>query len=40
MEKINITTPLTIDVISQLNAGDEVLISGILYTGRMLLINV
>lgn len=34
MEKINITTPLTIDVISQLNAGDEVLISGILYTGR------
>ncbi len=34
MAKITITTPLTDDVIVQLNAGDEVLISGILYTGR------
>jgi len=30
----NITTPLTEDVIAQLKAGDEVLISGVLFTGR------
>ncbi len=34
MPKRIINTPLSDDVISQLNAGDEVLISGILYTGR------
>jgi len=34
MAKINITTPLTEEVIAKLNVGDEVLISGVLYTGR------
>jgi len=34
MTKKIITTPLTDDVLSELNAGDEVLISGTLYTGR------
>jgi len=34
MAKINITTPLTEEVIAKLSAGDEVLISGVLYTGR------
>jgi len=34
MAKLHITTPLTEDVIVKLNAGDEVLISGVLYTGR------
>jgi len=31
---IKITTPLTDEVIEQLHAGDEVLISGIIYVGR------
>ena len=34
MGKKIITTPLTDDIILKLNAGDEVLISGTLYTGR------
>ncbi|MGI6085735.1 MAG: Fe-S-containing hydro-lyase [Acetivibrionales bacterium] len=34
MQKKVITTPLTDDVIAELNAGDEVLISGVLYTAR------
>ncbi|NLX63617.1 MAG: Fe-S-containing hydro-lyase [Clostridiaceae bacterium] len=34
MARINITTPLTEEVIAKLNAGDEVLISGVIYTGR------
>lgn len=34
MQKTAITTPLTDDVIAELNAGDEVLISGVLYTAR------
>ncbi|MGI6125113.1 MAG: Fe-S-containing hydro-lyase [Acetivibrionales bacterium] len=29
-----ITAPLTDDIINELNAGDEVLISGLIYTGR------
>lgn len=29
-----ITAPLTYDIINELNAGDEVLISGLIYTGR------
>lgn len=32
--KIKITTPLTIDKTRQLKAGDQVLISGTIYTGR------
>lgn len=34
MPKKIVTTPLTDDVLSQLNSGDEVLISGTLFTGR------
>lgn len=34
MPKKMISTPLTDDVIAELNSGDEVLISGVLYTGR------
>lgn len=31
---IRLTTPLTVDKIKQLHAGDEVLLSGVVYTGR------
>lgn len=31
---IKLTTPLTVDKIKQLHAGDEVLLSGTIYTGR------
>ena len=31
---IHLTTPLTVDKIKQLHAGDEVLLSGVVYTGR------
>ena len=34
MSKIKINTPLTTEVTEQLNAGDEVLISGFIYTAR------
>ncbi|MDA8101052.1 MAG: Fe-S-containing hydro-lyase [Nitrospiraceae bacterium] len=33
-EVIKITTPLSADVIAQLKAGDRVLLSGVIYTGR------
>ena len=31
---IKLTTPLTVTKIKQLHAGDEVLLSGVIYTGR------
>ena len=31
---IKLTTPLTVEKIKQLHAGDEVLLSGTIYTGR------
>lgn len=31
---IRLTTPLTVDKIKQLHAGDEVILSGVVYTGR------
>ncbi len=31
---IKINTPLTVEVISKLRAGDRVLITGVIYTGR------
>ncbi len=34
MAKINLTTPLTRDILSTLTAGDEVLLSGTVYTAR------
>ncbi|EOD00952.1 Fe-S-containing hydro-lyase [Caldisalinibacter kiritimatiensis] len=34
MKEINITTPLTDDVVANLKAGDRVYISGTIYTGR------
>ena len=34
MAKINLTTPLTDEIVRGLHAGDEVLISGRMYTGR------
>ncbi len=34
MNKIRLTTPLTNDVVNSLKSGDQVLISGIIYTGR------
>ena len=34
MAKIRIETPLTLDKVRELKAGDEVLISGVIYTGR------
>lgn len=34
MSKIRLTTPLTNDVVNGLKSGDQVLISGIIYTGR------
>lgn len=34
MAKIHVTTPLTAEQISQIRAGDEVIISGIIYTAR------
>ena len=33
-EKVKITTPLTDDVVTKLKIGDQVLISGTIYTGR------
>lgn len=34
MQKINVTTPMTVDSVKALKAGDQVLISGTVYTGR------
>ncbi|MBF4695610.1 Fe-S-containing hydro-lyase [Fusibacter ferrireducens] len=34
MSKIRLTTPLTNDVVNRLKSGDQVLISGTVYTGR------
>lgn len=34
MNKIRIQTPLTLDTVKALKAGDQVLISGVIYTGR------
>ncbi len=34
MEKIKITTPLSMEQVRNLKSGDQVLISGIIYTGR------
>ena len=34
MSKINISAPLTLDMVKTLKAGDQVLISGTLYTAR------
>ncbi len=34
MEKLSIQTPLTIETVKTLKAGDQVLISGTIYTGR------
>lgn len=34
MEKIRIQTPLTLETVKQLKAGDQVLITGTIYTGR------
>lgn len=34
MEKIHIQTPLTLETVKQLKAGDQVLITGTIYTGR------
>lgn len=34
MEKIRIETPLTLEKVNQLRAGDQVLITGTIYTGR------
>lgn len=34
MEKIKIQTPLTLEMVKKLHSGDQVLISGTIYTGR------
>ena len=34
MDRIRITTPLNIEMVDQLKVGDEVLISGVMYTAR------